>query len=87
LGAPQHVLRRGVGNQRQRKRPVARGAKQHGVRRCFGIRRWHQPLLHAGRLGLSALRTEPRLRRRALRTDKSKDNQNEKRLARLHELP
>jgi hypothetical protein len=44
-------------------------------------------LLHAGRLGFSALRAEPRLRRRALRTDESKHNQNEKRLARLHELP
>jgi hypothetical protein len=44
-------------------------------------------LLHAGRLGFSALRAEPRLRRRALRTHESKHNQNEKRLARLHELP
>jgi hypothetical protein len=51
------------------------------------VRRWHQPLLHATRLGFGALRAEPRLRRRGLRTDDSEHNQNGKRFARWHEFP
>jgi len=44
-------------------------------------------LLHATSLGFSALRAEPRLRRRALRTDGSEHNQNGKRFAQWHEFP
>ena len=86
LRATQHVLRRGVRDQRQRKRPIAGRAKQHGVRRGVRIGRRHQPLLHAVWLGFGALRAEPGLRRRGLGTDRSKHNQSEKRLARLHEF-
>jgi hypothetical protein len=57
------------------------------MRRGVAIRRWHQPLLHATRLGFRALRAEPRLRRRGLRTDDSEHNQNGKRFAQWHEFP
>jgi len=84
LRATQNVLRRGVRDHRKPKRPIAGRTKQHCVRCDVGIRRRHQPLLHAIWLAFSALRAEPGLRRRGLRTEHCKHNQSEKRLERLH---
>ena len=50
LRATQHVLRRGVRNQRKPKRPIAGRAKQYRARRCVRIGRGDEPLLHAIRL-------------------------------------
>jgi hypothetical protein len=75
-----------VRDQRQPERPIARRAKQHGVRGDVGVGRGDQPLLHTTRLAFGAPRAESHLRNRALRTWNAKHNHNENRLERLHEF-
>jgi hypothetical protein len=84
LRATQHVLRRGVRNQRKPKRPIAGRAKQYRARGGLRIGRGDQPLLHAIRLPFRPLRAKSGLRRRGLGTENSEHWQGKKRSQQLH---
>ena len=81
----QHVLRRGVRNHGEPKRPVARRAEQHRVGAGRRVGRGDKPLLLAIRLPLHTLRAESGLRRRGLGSGCPEHNQSEKCLEQSHE--
>ncbi len=78
------VLRRVVRDQRQRKRPIAGGAKQQRMGREVGIGRRHQPLLPPVRLAFRPLRPELGLGVRTLRIKRAENDQGGNSLEELH---
>ncbi len=79
LRATQRVLRRGMRNQRQPKRPIAGWTKQYRMRGSVRIGRGDKPALRAIRLAFRPLRAEPVLRQGVLSTENSEHQQGKKR--------
>ena len=79
----QNVFRRSMGDERQRKRPIAGRSKQQSVCRGNLIRRWNQPLLAAIGGAFAALCTELRLRP-GLRNEDAQSNHNAQQIEQSH---
>jgi hypothetical protein len=73
-------------NHRERKRTITLWTKQHHMRGMAGIRRRHQPLLHAVWFALDALRAEALLRRAGCRDEHGQDGGCEKHFSLTHEF-